>query len=214
MAQLIVAVVLFVLTHTIPAYGPLRQNLINRIGESPYRIVYGVITLSLLTWIGFAYTAAPYVEIWGQPSWSRWAPLLIMPVACLLLIGGVFAINPFSLSFKKVGFDPDRPGLVGLCRHPVMWSFALWSAAHMIPNGDLASVLMFGLMFVLSLYGPLALDQKKRAAIADEEWTRLMSCRGKIGGGNGWIAGMVGGGGLYLLLLWSHEFLIGVSPLP
>ncbi len=187
-------------------------------GERPYRIVYGIVTLGLLTWIGYAYVAAPYMELWGQPAWSKWVPVLIMPVACLLLIGGVAAANPFSLSLKKAGFNPDRPGLIGICRHPVMWSFALWAIAHLAPNGDVASLLMFGLMFGLSLYGPMALERKKKAALVKEkgekEWNRITACRGKFIGANGWVAGFVGGGMLYLLLLWSHEYLIGVPPWP
>ena len=218
MAELIASVIIFLLTHTIPAYVPLRENLVCHLGERPYRIVYGIITLAVLAWIGFAYANAPYVELWGQPAWTRWVPILTMPVACLLLIGGVAAINPFSLSFRKAGFDPNRPGLIGLCRHPVMWSFALWSLAHLAPNGDVASLLIFGLMFGLSLYGPVALESKKRRTmIADKgraAWDGLMACRGKLRGGNGWVAGFIGGGAFYLLSLWSHEYLIGQSPVP
>ena len=60
------------------------------------------------------------------------------------------------------GGDP-APGILKVTRHPMMWAFGLWALAHIAANGDLRSLLLFGSMAVLALYGTVRLDAKRRA---------------------------------------------------
>ncbi len=214
MIELIAAIIVFILTHVIPAYGTLRQGLIERLGKRLYIVLYSILSWSVIIWLGFAFIQAPYIELWGQPPWTRWVPVLGMPIACILFIGGFLASNPMSLAIGKIEFDPEQPGIIGLSRHPVMMAFALWALLHMFPNGDVASVLMFGLLMALSLYGPYALDKRRKQALGEAEWQRLTASKGKLSGSNGWVPGLFGGAAFYLLLVWGHEWVIGASPLP
>ena len=214
MIELIAAIVVFILTHIIPAYGKLRQGLIDRLGKRLYIVLYSILSWSVIIWLGFAFIGAPYIELWGQPPWTRWAPLLGMPIVCIFFIGGFLASNPLSLAIGKSAFNSEQPGIIGLYRHPVMLAFALWALLHLIPNGDVASLLMFGLLMALSFYGPYALDKRKKQTLGETEWQRLAASKGKLSGINGWVPGLFGGAAFYLLLLWGHEWVIGVSPLP
>ena len=87
---------------------------------------------------------APFIEIWPQAQWQRWLANLAMPVAISLVVFAVGVANPFSFGGKVAGFDPDRPGIIGLTRHPLMLAFAIWAGAHLLVNGDLPSFILFG----------------------------------------------------------------------
>ena len=214
MIELIAAIAVFILSHVIPAYGPCRQGLINLLGKRLYIALYSALSVVVVVWLGFAFIDAPYIELWGHPAWTRWVPLLGMPVGCVLFIGGFWASNPLSLSISKADFDPARPGLIGLSRHPVIMAFALWTLVHLAPNGDVASVLMFGLLTGLSFYGPYTINKRKKQQLGEAAWQHLAASRGTLRGSNGWLIGIIGGGAFYFLLLWAHEWVLGVSPLP
>lgn len=226
MTNLILAVLAFLASHAIPALKPVRGALVARLGERTYQVLYSALSLAMIGWLGLAYARAPYVEIWAVRPWMIWVPVLVMPFACLLLVGALTAANPLSVSGSRTAFDPARPGIVSVTRHPLMAAFALWAGAHLVPNGDAASLILFGLLFVLSLLGPPSLDAKRRAVLGEAEWRRLAGATSSLplaavlagrtrldlaGIGLGRLAAALV---LYGLLLLAHPWVIGVSPLP
>src|SRR2546429_9012140 len=58
-------------------------------------------------------------------------------------------------------------GMVRVTRHPFLWGVALWSLVHLIMNGDLASVILFGSLLLLALGGTVAIDAKRRRKFGD-----------------------------------------------
>jgi uncharacterized membrane protein len=156
-----------------------------------------------------------------------WAPNVAMPLVCMLAAFGIGAANPLSFGGNpNARFDPAHPGIVGIVRHPLLWAIGLWSASHVVPNGELAHVLLFGFFAVLALAGMLVIDRRKRrqlgvavwrnlaertsfwpfAALISRRWRptslRLDPMRIAVG----LLA--------WLVLLLAHPFVIGVSPLP
>jgi uncharacterized membrane protein len=108
----------------------------------------------------------------------------------------------------------------------VLWAAALWAFAHMVPNGDLAHVLLFGLFGTFSLLGILAIDAQKQRVLGAAEWRRLSHRTSLVP-----LAALVGGRwrpslskvnllrltaaiGLYVAFLALHQPVIGVSPFP
>lgn len=226
MNTLIVALGAFVLTHLIPAVGPVRMHLIRSMGTRIYLAFHSAISLAVIVWLTVAYSEAPYLELWPQWSWTRWAPVVVMPVACVLLVGALTAPNPLSLAVMRGAYDPARPGIVSVTRHPLMWALILWAAAHLLPNGDAASVLVFGVFLALGLLGIRGLDAKARDRLGAVAWERqaaVTACvpfAAALAGrqaidwaGIGW-ARAVTGLLLYGALLFGHPYVIGVSPLP
>ena len=225
MTELLAAAAVFVLSHLIPAYRPLRRRLVSAMGERTYLVLYSLLSVATIAWLGMAYAAAPYVEVWTYAAWTAWVPVLVMPFSCILLVASLSAANPLSVALTGRGFDPERPGIAAVTRHPLMWALILWAAAHLPANGDAASLVLFGLSLVISLYGPVSLDRKQRARLGEEEWRRLaahtsnLPFDGVAGGARirlgdiGWWR-IAGGLVLYVLLVHAHEYFAGAWPLP
>ncbi len=211
MSELLFSVAVFLAAHIIPSHKSLRQFLVEKMGERVFMSVYGLISLGLFIWLLVAYLDAPYIELWMMAEWMRHTTLLIMFVVCVLLVCTFSQPNPFSIGIGGKNFDPENPGIVALTRHPGFIAFALWSGAHLLPNGDVASLIFFGLMCALSLYGPKSLNDKRRLRMGEKEWQQLEGAT-KRGwpriGWKQWIVSVV----LYMGLLHAHGPVIGVEP--
>lgn len=176
------ALALFLGSHRIPAMGGLKGRLLARLGPAGYGALFSVVSLALLAWLIVAAGRAPVVPLWDQAGWHRWAVNLAMPVSVLLAAFGTGAANPFAFEGRAAGFDPDRPGIVGVTRQPLLWALALWSGAHLLANGDLAHVLVFAPMLVFSLAGMFMVEARRRRAMGDAEWQRLTARTGLVPG--------------------------------
>ena len=144
--------------------------------------------------------------------------LPIMPIACLLTVSDLTSRNPFSLGMGSKNFDSAKPGIVGLTKHQAIWGLAMWSVVHIFINGDVASFCMFGLLTLQGFGGPKSLDAKCKKNFGEEAWTRLFekvsetSAMAALRQMGPWRA--VFGLALYAGLLFLHQPIIGVSPLP
>ena len=220
------ALALFVGSHFVPRLGGLRERMIGRLGRRAYFGLYGVLSTALLVWLVSAAIRAPYVELWPQMPWTRWVPNIAMPVALVLVSCGIGLRQPFTLGGRRgVAFDPDDPGFAAISRHPLFLALALWAGGHLVPNGDLAMVVLFGSFTLMALVAIPAFDGRARrmlgpaagvflaqtavlslAPLAETSWrranTRRMSLRAFLG--------LV----LWVALLHLHGVIIGASPLP
>ncbi|MDV7340468.1 NnrU family protein [Terasakiella sp. A23] len=212
MSDLLFATAVFLAAHIIPSYQPLRHALVSKMGERIFMSVYGVISLVMFVWLIMTYLDAPYIELWMIEDWMRHVVIGVMFFVCLLLVCTFSQPNPFSLGKGAKGFDPKNPGIVSLTKHPAFVAFALWSFAHILPNGDLASVVFFGLMGALSLYGPFSLNQKRQKKMGREQWQALVD-QTETGlphiGILRWLVAIV----LWVGLFHAHEPIIGVMPI-
>lgn len=226
MSELLAALAVFIVFHALPAIGPVRRTLVAKLGTESYIVGYSVLSILLLTWVVMAYAHADTDMVWPQWPWTRWVPLLTMPWVCMFLVATFSESNPLSVSVKSDAFDPVHPGTVSITRHPLIWALLLWSGAHLFPNGDTASILLFGLFAALALMGPISLDAKKRKELGEADWQRLSAAtsivpfwailRGRTrldlkGIGLPRIAAALA---LYATLLALHPWVIGISPLP
>jgi uncharacterized membrane protein len=142
----------------------------------------------------------------------------MLPV-CLVLALAVARPNPFSFGGTDNGrFDPARPGIVRLHRHPLLLALALWAAAHAIPNGDLAHVSLFGMFAAFAVIGMRLIDRRRQREMG-QAWQALHEAvaaaplwPSSLTGGT--AVRLVAGFGLYAALIWLHPIIIGVSPLP
>ena len=105
-----------------------------------------------------------------------------MPVAFVLLIGGLFIKNPTQVNMSKVVHEVQGdhlPGMLKITRHPVQWGIFTWALAHLVANGDLPSVVFFGTFAVLSLVGTFAMDHKKSQS-DDPAWKAFYATTSNI----------------------------------
>lgn len=224
MIEFALALLAFLSAHAIPA-TPIKPRLVQRLGNRAYLAGYALASLGLLAWLIAAAQAAPYVPLWHPPLELYWLPLALMLPAFILLTG-IAEPNPLSLSLSRRAFDPQRPGLVAVTRHPVLWGFALWGLSHAVANGDLVGVILFGGLAGYALAGMALLGRRKRRDLGAQEWRRLSGVTSTIPfaailAGRAQLRWRMGdgmltfGGGalLYALLLWAHPRLFSVDPM-
>ena len=170
------SMVAFLASHAIPARPSVRRRLVGAIGERPYILLYSAMSLFLLGWLFRAAGEAPYVELWPAMDWQTLVPRLVVPAAFAVGTIGLFTANPLSLSANRREAD-DRAAILGITRHPVLWALALWAAAHMVPNGDVAHVVLFGTLLALCLAGMAMMDRRAAKRLGWSSWNELAARR-------------------------------------
>jgi uncharacterized membrane protein len=215
------AFAVFLLSHAVPARPAVRRSLTRMLGERGYLLAYSAVSLAVLAWLIIEAGRAPFVLLWSYAAWQAWLVNLAMPLACLLIAASVGAPNPLSFGGTARGFDPAQPGIAGVARHPLLLALTLWAGAHALANGTLAHGLLFGSFAAFALLGMGIIDRRRRRQMGTAEWARLAAHTSlwplaALFDGR-WRPGLTriaAGLLLWLVLLWLHAPLIGVSPLP
>ncbi len=227
MVPLIIACGLFLGIHFFISGTALRGVIVGRIGEGPYQGLFSLASIGALAWLIYAYSAAPFVPLWDRHVVLDWIAVVVMLPAVVLLVAGLTTRNPTSVGQGKALKDESPAvGIVKLTRHPFLWSVALWGLAHVLVNGDGASLVLFGGFALLALIGPHLIDAKQ-AKRDPESWERFSAvtswlpfaaiAQGRTSlslGEIGWwrlLLGLV----LYVLIISGlHLLVFGVSALP
>lgn len=216
--ELLSAFCLFIVSHIVPARPAIRTRLVAALSKPGYIAAYATVSIAMLAWLIVAAARAPYVALWDDTGWARFAPLIAMAPACLLTAFAIAAPNPFSFGGQNNdAFDPDRPGIVGLTRHPLLWALALWSGAHAVANGNLAHALLFGGFAIFAVGGTWSFDQRTRRAMGPQRWDDLAGRTKRAA----WLSRLLDqatfftvrvalAAALYLALIAAHPHLIGV----
>lgn len=216
--DLLSAFAVFFLSHSLLVRPPIRPKLEAVLGRRGFAVSYSLISLGVLTWLIAAAGRAPFVLLWPWAAWQSLVVLVVMLPVCMLLAVSIGQPNPFSFGgARNHAFRPERPGIVRLTRHPLLLALALWAFAHILPNGDLAHVALFGTFAVFALLGGRLVDRRKQREMGDE-WWQLRDAVNRSPAFAGWRLTDLGlrlavGFGLYLVLIWLHPYLFGVSPL-
>ncbi len=213
------ALAAFFASHALPALPGVKRRLRAALGRAGYGALFGTVSLLVLVWVIVAAGRAPHVELWPQYPWMRWAANLLMPLAVLLVALALGAPNPLSFGGRGAGFDPARPGLAGVMRHPLLWALLLWSLAHLLVNGDLAHGILFGAFALFCLAGMPMLDRRRQRELGLTAWQRLAVNTTHLPRPRNLPAALslprlLLGLAVWAALLAAHPHVIGVSPLP
>ena len=209
-----------------PTTPKVRSWLVGRLGERLYLIIYGLVSLAIVAWLISAAVRAPTFVIWPFQAWQAVLPLVLMPFALILLIASALSPNPLSVSLRPVSGEPALPSVVSITRHPILWAFALWALSHLIANGDLVAVILFGGLGFFALMGMRILDRRTQRRLGPAEWARVagptsvvpfgaaLAGRARLTLDRPMIVGIVGGlAGYVWFLLQGHEWVTGLDPL-
>jgi len=159
MLNLVAASACFLLIHFGVSGTRLRDTLVLRLGEGPYRGAFALASVIGLVWMIYGYRRAPTVALWAPLPGLRPAAFALVFVAFLFVGIGLATPSPTRVGMESrlaQGTDMAR-GMVRVTRHPFLWGVALWSLVHLIMNGDLASVILFGSLLLLALGGTVAI---------------------------------------------------------
>jgi len=189
MAWLLLGLILFLGVHSVSIVAPgWRDAQVARLGELPWKGLYSVISIAgfIVLLVGYGIARQHPVVLYTPPTWTRHlAWLLMLPVFPLL-------------------FAAYLPGRIkAAAKHPFLVAVKLWAFAHLLANGTLADVVLFGGFLLWAVADRISLKRRPVRAVPGAP-ARPM---------NDAIA-VVGGLLVYaLFLVKAHEWLIGVSPL-
>ncbi|HEY2559856.1 MAG TPA: NnrU family protein [Caldimonas sp.] len=189
---LVVGLVLFLGIHSVSIVAPgWRAGVVARMGEGPWKGVY-----SLASAIGLALLLVGY-------GIARHSPVVLYtPPAALRHLALVVMLPVFPLLFAA--YLPGR--IKTAARHPMLLAVKVWATAHLLANGTLADVLLFGGFLVWAVADRISVKRRSAAEAHDVP-------AAPPGVANDAIV-VVGGLIVYaVFLLWGHRWLIGVSPL-
>jgi uncharacterized membrane protein len=164
MFNLIAASAYFLLIHFAVSGTRWRDTLVARLGEGPYRGAFALASAIGLGWMIYAYKHAPTVHLWDRPVGLQLIAFALVFIAFLFVVIGLATPSPTQVGMESklaTGTDIAR-GIVRVTRHPFLWGVALWALVHLIMNGDLASLILFGSLLFLALAGTVAIDAKRR----------------------------------------------------
>jgi uncharacterized membrane protein len=220
---LIIAALLWVGVHVGIAGSATRAAMIARIGEIPFRILYSVLSFGAIGLLVNAWGGAETAALWFAPGWLRMVLALLMWPAFVFFVASVTTPNPTAVGGERL-LETEPRGITRITRHPMLWSFAVWAAVHMLGNGDTASLLFFGAFLVTALMGMPSIDAKL-AARAPAAWpalaakTSILPFGAILAGRNrlvlreiGWLPPLIGTLG-WLAILHLHPRLFGVPAL-
>lgn len=176
---LLLASALFFGTHLGISSTPLRGVLVKGMGERGYLAIYSVLALLTIGFMVYAYNHASHADFIWMPSLAAHAfTKALMPFAFILLVAGMMAKNPTAVMMDSA-VDAPLDGILKITRHPVQWAILLWAIAHIVSNGDMASITFFGTFGLLSALGMIAIDARRRFR-EEDAWQQFYASTGSI----------------------------------
>ena len=200
LVSLLAASVAFVGSHFALSH-PLRAPLVGALGENGFRILYSLVALATFIWAATAFRSvgAGGTPLWDGMSDAIWIVVTIIMLVASVLLAGSFVRNP-ALPDARASRNAALPvhGVFHVTRHPMMWSFALWAAAHVLVSPTQRQWIMAGAIGFLALAGAHMQDRKKRALMGDawDDWQSRTSYWPRFGklvqaGAIAWIGGLL-----------------------
>lgn len=192
MATLILGLAIFLGTHSVRIFADdWRTRQRAKHGEKVWKLGYTVLSLG-----GFA------LILWGYGMARHEALILWHPPLAMRHIASLFTLISFIL--LAATYVP-RNGIKARMHHPMVLGVAVWALAHLLANGTVADLLLFGSFLAWALLSYLAARSRDRLAA-----TRYPA--GTIGGT---LAAIAAGSIAWIAFaFWLHGALIGVQPLP
>jgi uncharacterized membrane protein len=188
MTLLIAGLVIFLGIHSLSIVNePLRDRLAERLGNIGWQAVYAIIAIVGFVLIVRGYSAARLepVLLYAPPVWLRHVSLLLMLFVFPLLLAA---------------YLPGR--IQDMAKHPMLLATKVWAFAHLLANGMLHDVILFGAFLAWAVADRISLKRRQGRPVPGPARSKLND-----------VIALVGGVGLYVWLLFQgHAWLFGVSP--
>lgn len=190
MILLLTGLVLFFAAHSVSIVSePWRNRMVERMGEIPWKIAFAVISV-----LGVVLMAKGYGDARLDPVWIYTTPTWFRHLAMLLLL----PVFPLFLASML----PGR--IKSAAKHPQLVSIKLWAFAHLLVNGTLADILLFGSFLAWAVADRISMKGRTQRATPTAPPSKMND-----------VIAVAAGLGIYLLFVfWLHGSLIGIPLIP
>jgi uncharacterized membrane protein len=186
-ALLILGLVVFLGIHVLTTRRQLRASLIARLGEGGYKAMFSAVALIGLVLIAKGYSiyrATEWIDVWYPPKGLRHLTVALMLPAVILVVASFI-----------------RGRIYTTLKHPMLAGIKLWAFVHLLANGDLGSIILFGSILAWAVFDRISLKRRADAGAPPIP----------VGGlGNDLIAVGVGAVAYLALAFAFHPIVIGV----
>lgn len=181
MQTLVAGLVIFFAAHAFAMCRAPRERLVQRLGPLVYRGLFSLVSIVGFVLIVRGYAHAPLVTVWTPPTWMRHVTMtLMLPV----------------FVFFTAAYLPGH--IKARIKNPMLMGLKTWATAHLLANGDLAGMLLFGSFLVYGVVDLIAVKRSGRSPV-------VAAPRAVYD-----IVAVVVGLGVYVLfVVWAHAHLIG-----
>jgi uncharacterized membrane protein len=187
MTILVLGLVLFIGAHVFVTLRAPRAAIIARIGEWPYKGAMSLVSLVGLIMIGYGfgqYRATGWVEVWHPPHWTYYITQILMWPASICVVAAY-----------------SRGNIWRRLKHPMLVGVKTFAVAHLIANGDLGSIVLFGSILAWAVYDRITLKRRSDPGAPPIP----------VGGQRNDTIALVTGTLLYLVLgLVFHPLVVGI----
>jgi uncharacterized membrane protein len=143
---LVLGLAIFLATHLFVSFRDARAGVIARLGLQPYRVLFALVSLgglALIVWGYGQYRAHDLIQVWSPPAFMRHITVGLM------LFAVIFIVAAFVPSHIKTRL-----------KHPMLAGIKTWALAHLLSNGDLGSILLFGGFLAWGVYARIAAKRR------------------------------------------------------
>lgn len=186
MSILILGLAVFLGVHMLTTLRPARAAVIGRLGEGSYKGLYSLasaVGLVLIVWGFGRYRSGGYIQLWDPP-------MALWPLTWGLMWFSFVTLVAANAPLGKIK---------SMLRHPMLVGVKLWALAHLLVNGDLGSLILFGAFLAFAVYDRIAV--KRRGDTRAPPVPAFTS---------GDVIALGAGTALYAAMFWLHPWLIGV----
>ena len=187
LAVLILGLIVFTGSHALTMARGARAAFVARLGEVPYKIIYSLVAIlgiALIAWGYGQYRATGWIDIWHPPAFMRHVTVALMWP---------------SIVFVAAAYSPGH--IKKRLKHPMLVGVKLWAFAHLLANGDLGSIVLFGSILAWAVVDRISLKRR-----TDQGGPPI-----PIGGWKNDVVAVIAGTLVYLALGFVfHPLVIGV----
>jgi uncharacterized membrane protein len=187
LAIMILGLAAFIGGHAFATFRPQRAAAVARMGEVPYKGLFALVALAgiVLICIGFAqYREAGLIVLWQPPAWIRHVTVALMWPAVICVVASY-----------------SRGDIYRVLKHPMLVGVKLWALAHLIANGDLGGIILFGSILAWAVFDRITLKRRS------DPGAPAIPSGGRIYD----VVAVVVGTLIYLALgFWFHPSVIGL----
>lgn len=192
MLYLVLGFAIFFSTHLFSAFRSREKgrDLRVKLGEGPYMGLYSLVALLGFVLIVYGYIEArPSQVIYAAPIWGRHLNYVLMPITLILLVA----------AYVPTGY------IKRWAKHPMLAAVKVWAFGHLLANGELAAILLFGLFFAYAVVARIAAKRRGDVGPGPEATVRVT---------NDLIAVVLGLVVFAAITFYLHPILFGVAVWP